>query len=174
MLVSQTLQLHTCLFCYILQQCTNCTSQATDAAQTRELLRKAEEEEARQAAEPLLTSSGRRSHDEPEQRWDCESVLSMRSNLDNHPGVISEQPTRRYRPVGGKIKLAAKTGHSNSVHCAQSSNSAPSALLQLSSLIFQQQRSIWMSNMSNANCISQKSSDGCCAEACLGECMMQA
>ena len=78
--------------------------------QTRELLRKAEEEEARQASEPLPTTTGRVFHDEPEQRWDCESVLSMRSNLDNHPGVISEQSRRRYRPVGGKIKLAAKTG----------------------------------------------------------------
>ena len=46
----------------------------------------------------------------PEAKWDCESVLSLRSNLDNHPGVISEQSSRRYKPASGRIKLAAKTG----------------------------------------------------------------
>ena len=34
----------------------------------------------------------------------------MRSSLDNHPGTISEQSSRRYKPASGKIKLAAKTG----------------------------------------------------------------
>lgn len=29
------------------------------------------------------------------ERWDCESVLSLRSNLDNHPGRISEPAVRK-------------------------------------------------------------------------------
>ncbi|PRW56768.1 LTV1-like protein [Chlorella sorokiniana] len=29
------------------------------------------------------------------ERWDCESILSLRSNLDNHPGRISEPRTAR-------------------------------------------------------------------------------
>ena len=80
-----------------------------DTLQTRELLRIAEEEEEQAPAKP--STSGTRLVDEaPEARWDCESVLSLRSNLDNHPGTISEQSSRRYRPASGKIKLAAKTG----------------------------------------------------------------
>ncbi|KAL0054064.1 hypothetical protein WJX82_003186 [Trebouxia sp. C0006] len=75
---------------------------------TKELLRIAEEEE--EAPAKPSTSGTRIIDDAPEQRWDCESVLSMRSNLDNHPGVISEQSNRRYRSAGGKIRLAAKTG----------------------------------------------------------------
>ena len=69
----------------------------------------AEEEEAQAAARPSMLRPY--VNDEtPQQRWDCESVLSMRSNLDNHPGTISEQSNRRYKPANGKIKLAAKTG----------------------------------------------------------------
>lgn len=75
---------------------------------TKELLRIAEEEE--EAPAKPSTSGTRIIDDAPEQRWDCESVLSLRSNLDNHPGVISEQSNRRYRSAGGKIRLAAKTG----------------------------------------------------------------
>ncbi len=82
--------------------------------QTKELLRIAEEEE--EAPAKPSTSGTRIIDDAPEQRWDCESVLSLRSNLDNHPGVISEQPNRRYRSAGGKIRLAAKTGqHQRSI-----------------------------------------------------------
>ncbi len=29
------------------------------------------------------------------ERWDCESVLSLRSNLDNHPASISQPPSSR-------------------------------------------------------------------------------
>lgn len=36
-------------------------------------------------------------------KWDCETVLSLRSNLDNHPGTIDTGPR-------GKITLSAKTG----------------------------------------------------------------
>ena len=78
--------------------------------QTRELLRRAEEEEAKQSAEQPSTSGSRLVSETPQERWDCESVLSLRSNLDNHPGTISEQSNRRYKPTSGKIKLAAKTG----------------------------------------------------------------
>jgi hypothetical protein len=78
------------------------------AMQTKELLRIAEEEEEA-PAKPSISGT-RIIDDAPEQRWDCESVLSLRSNLDNHPGVISEQSNRRYRSAGGKIRLAAKTG----------------------------------------------------------------
>eukprot|EP00955_Chlamydomonas_euryale_P055198 356057-Chlamydomonas_euryale.AAC.1 len=51
---------------------------------------------------------------ERDDRWDCESVLSLRSNTENHPGRISE-PQRRPGGragggVGGIIKLSAKTG----------------------------------------------------------------
>ena len=82
--------------------------------QTKELLRIAEEEE--EAPAKPSTSGTRIIDDAPEQRWDCESVLSLHSNLDNHPGVISEQSNRRYRSAGGKIRLAAKTGqHQRSV-----------------------------------------------------------
>ena len=53
------------------------------------------------------------------ERWDCESVLSLRSNLDNHPARIAEPGhSRKPRPgsaasVSGqpsRIALSAKTG----------------------------------------------------------------
>lgn len=34
----------------------------------------------------------------PEERWDCETVLSLRSNLYNHPATITEPPGRRGPP----------------------------------------------------------------------------
>ena len=77
--------------------------------QTKALLRIAEEEEQDEPAK-LSSSNPRFAHDDAQQRWDCESVLSMRSNLDNHPGSICEPSARKYRPQSGKIKLAAKTG----------------------------------------------------------------
>ena len=90
--------------------CPDCTvTQSTTTLQTRELLRIAEEEEEEAAAKPSAVGS-RIANDTPQQQWDCESVLSLRSNLDNHPGTISEQSSRRYKPASGKIKLAAKTG----------------------------------------------------------------
>lgn len=76
--------------------------------QTRALLRIAEEEEEQAATRP--SAVGSIVDDTPQQQWDCESVLSLRSNLDNHPGTISEQSSRRYKPASGRIKLAAKTG----------------------------------------------------------------
>ncbi len=54
------------------------------------------------------------------ERWDCESVLSLRSNLDNHPARIAEPGHGSRKPqaglaasVGGqpgRITLSAKTG----------------------------------------------------------------
>ena len=53
------------------------------------------------------------------ERWDCESVLTLRSNLDNHPARIAE-PGRSRKPRTGltasssqpfaRITLSAKTG----------------------------------------------------------------
>lgn len=45
-------------------------------------------------------------------RWDCESVLSLRSNLDNHPGRIVEPQKRTGGKGGAKITLSHKTGMS--------------------------------------------------------------
>ena len=91
------------------QTCCHIMCDDPSCMQTKELLRIAEEEEEQAPAKPSTLGS-RVVDDGPEQRWDCESVLSLRSNLDNHPGVISEQSSRRYKPASGKIKLAAKTG----------------------------------------------------------------
>ncbi|KAK9846608.1 hypothetical protein WJX81_007566 [Elliptochloris bilobata] len=46
-----------------------------------------------------------------EQRWDCESVLSLRSNADNHPALLAE-PARRRRATGGCGDGASITGES--------------------------------------------------------------
>lgn len=46
------------------------------------------------------------SDDEPDKKWDCESVLTMNSNAYNHPKLISE-PRRR---KGSKIVINPKTG----------------------------------------------------------------
>jgi len=43
--------------------------------------------------------------DRQRERWDCESVLSLRSNLDNHPGKIVEETGRSRRR-----RRAASTG----------------------------------------------------------------
>ena len=53
-----------------------------------------------------------------QQQWDCESVLSLTSNLDNHPGLLREPgPPRNARrrqqiavPAEELIKLSEKTG----------------------------------------------------------------
>jgi len=41
--------------------------------------------------------------DKPKDPWDCETIISTYSNLENHPELIQEQPLR-------KIRLSAKTG----------------------------------------------------------------
>ncbi len=93
--------------------------------QARELVRSEEERAERRAgsgpdpgARPLAPLA--RHPDAPEDaRWDCESVLSLRSNLDNHPALLAE-PGRPRRgcfsawPDPGAsaapIRLSAKTG----------------------------------------------------------------
>ncbi|PSC71647.1 LTV1-like protein isoform A [Micractinium conductrix] len=74
-----------------------------------EALRRAEEEAA--AAEAAAAEAGDERRERlprpvaPErERWDCESVLSLRSNLDNHPGSISEP---RYAPRRPRAASAA-------------------------------------------------------------------
>jgi protein LTV1 len=69
----------------------------------------AREYEARPQRDGLPDAPVRHFDDDPQERWDCESVLSLRSNLENHPGKISE-PNRRGKPGGAKIHLSAKTG----------------------------------------------------------------
>ena len=65
-----------------------------------EVLERAEQEdEAAAARRERVVMSVEVPYRERE-RWDCESVLSMRSNLDNHPGRISE-PSRLPRPRRG-------------------------------------------------------------------------
>ena len=69
------------------------------------------------AAEQRPDSSAERAinhweeHD-PKEQWDCESVLTCMSNLDNHPGKIME-PGGRRRPCQQplqRIHLSSKTG----------------------------------------------------------------
>ena len=43
-------------------------------------------------------------------QWDCESVLSMRSNLDNHPGTLDEPKRGRRRGMGGRVAGASSHG----------------------------------------------------------------
>ncbi len=45
-------------------------------------------------------------HETVRDRWDCESVLSLRSNLDNHPASIMEPQSRR-RQVRASLFTAA-------------------------------------------------------------------
>ena len=47
---------------------------------------------------------------EKEDKWDCESVLSLRSNLENHPARITEPQKVSGGKGGGSIKLSSKTG----------------------------------------------------------------
>jgi protein LTV1 len=44
------------------------------------------------------------------QRWDCESVLSLRSNISNHPSRIIEPQKRAGNKGGGVIVMSEKTG----------------------------------------------------------------
>jgi protein LTV1 len=47
---------------------------------------------------------------EQDDRWDCESVLSLRSNLENHPARIAEPQRRAGCRSGDAIRLSSKTG----------------------------------------------------------------
>lgn len=54
-------------------------------------------------------------HETPREQWDCESVLTSLSNLDNHPGRILEpgalrRPRRSLQQQEQRIHLSAKSG----------------------------------------------------------------
>ena len=86
--------------------------------QARELVRLEEARaERREAAadepRPPLAPFARHPLAAEEPRWDCESVLSLRSNADNHPALLGEPGRRRWRPdptASPAIRLSAKTG----------------------------------------------------------------
>lgn len=66
---------------------------------------KMQESKRRQAMdEVLIVPEGE--DDDQKDRWDCETILSTYSNLENHPRIIRAQDTRKVR----KIRLDAKTG----------------------------------------------------------------
>lgn len=51
--------------------------------------------------------------DDPERnRWDCETIVSTYSNLDNHPALLDGKPRRERKPPAPaeKIVLSTKTG----------------------------------------------------------------
>ena len=85
--------------------------------QAKEALRLAEDAELRGVPEPTQMVAV---SDPLRERWDCESVLSMRSNLDNHPARIAEPAHSRKPRLGfgappdvgrpARIVLSAKTG----------------------------------------------------------------
>ncbi|KAI3428268.1 hypothetical protein D9Q98_006647 [Chlorella vulgaris] len=99
---------------------------AVAVQKAHEAVQRAEEEAAQEEAEQAAREARGEVKQEREpafpeprerERWDCESVLSLRSNLDNHPGSISEP--RSYRPrrrgygsedggAGGLIRLDAR------------------------------------------------------------------
>ena len=89
--------------------------------QAKELLRLDEARaERREAAsdgpQPPLAPFARHPLAAEEPRWDCDSVLSLRSNADNHPALLGEPGRRRWRPnpdpkdPSPAIRLSAKTG----------------------------------------------------------------
>jgi len=80
--------------------------EAREASHRAKELAKAFEEEEDSPAIPVYAE------DRPVERWDCESVLSLRSNLDHHPGRIAEPKRAPKDPAGGKarIRLSRKTG----------------------------------------------------------------
>ena len=44
------------------------------------------------------------------ENWDCESVLSLRSNFDNHPGKIKSESGRRGNGVGASLISSTEAG----------------------------------------------------------------
>lgn len=58
---------------------------------------------------------------EEEEKWDCESILSTYSNLDNHPKLIVEPNSN-----ANAIKLSNKTGIPLGVLPAKETNKVPS------------------------------------------------
>ena len=86
-----------------------CLPSRSSAPQAHEALRRAEEtpDERRieQKAAVWVDDAAQR------ERWDCESVLSLRSNLDNHPGKIQDPGRLRKGGTGmAGSGTAAKVG----------------------------------------------------------------
>ncbi|KAG8960886.1 hypothetical protein FRC00_013895 [Tulasnella sp. 408] len=84
----------------------------TDASDESKLARqkilkivKMQESKRRQAMDEVLIVPEGEDEDEKD-RWDCETILSTYSNLENHPRIIRARDTRKVR----KIRLDAKTG----------------------------------------------------------------
>lgn len=44
--------------------------------------------------------------EKPKEKWDCESIISTYSNLENHPTLIREEPKKKKKT----IQLSKKTG----------------------------------------------------------------
>eukprot|EP00884_Botryococcus_braunii_P023517 jgi/Botrbrau1/984/Bobra.114_1s0024.1 len=67
-----------------------------------------EEEEASDGWDSPVEENSR-AWEQPHEKWDCESVLSKLSNLDNHPGRISD-PGKRNSTTSDSIRFSRKTG----------------------------------------------------------------
>jgi protein LTV1 len=78
-------------------------------AKTHELGRKMQKDEAegRRYEENLLTDHAVRDLTE---LWDCETIVSTYSNLDNHPGVINDEPARKQKARAAATAAAAASG----------------------------------------------------------------
>jgi protein LTV1 len=71
----------------------------------RAALRRMAEEEALGINNTVDVFELRGKEVDPTAGWDCESVLSLRSNLYNHPGTITEPGRSRKAPPSGLIRL---------------------------------------------------------------------
>jgi protein LTV1 len=71
----------------------------------RAAIRRMAEEEALGINNTVDVFELRNKEVDPTAGWDCESVLSLRSNLYNHPGTITEPGRSRKAPPSGFIRL---------------------------------------------------------------------
>lgn len=71
----------------------------------RAAIRRMGEEEALGINNTVDVFELRKKEVDPTAGWDCESVLSLRSNLYNHPGTITEPGRSRKAPPSGMIRL---------------------------------------------------------------------
>eukprot|EP00890_Picochlorum_soloecismus_P004879 jgi/Picsp_1/5392/NSC_02752-R1_protein ltv1 homolog len=70
----------------------------------RQAIRRAEEVEEDAHTEKQRNDDSDIILEKKREQWDCESILSLKSNLYNHPGTISE-PARQKGPAPGTIRL---------------------------------------------------------------------
>jgi len=70
----------------------------------RQAIRRAEEVEDADHKEKQRNGDSDLILEKKKEQWDCESILSLKSNLYNHPGTISE-PARHKSPAPGTIRL---------------------------------------------------------------------